>query len=496
MYLQVRALSVVSTNVRLMKRTTDADGGSGGRGPLETPSAVFSATDATGPVGAMRAMDAALSGLTEVSTCDATRVGGGQAVALLGGLDRARALADTATLKLVIELIDRGEAPGTGHGLVDWLSARCSAMPRSHAVDLVRIAVACAAERGVDRSAHAPVLDAVSSGAVSVRRGSMVMRALGRIRPVLDDATYAQDVALVLDAAARRETFTERDLTRITEKLVATAMSERDHEHRDQVSAVLRGVSESSLADGSVIRFLVDADPEGAGVIRAVMSSALAAPTPAPDGTPDRRTAAARRYDALITVLGRGMASPEGQPTTARTQLIVTVPFDLLAQAVRDGQAGQGAGAVRDGQAGQGAEAVRDGQAGQGAFGPGFTATGDMVSPATVRRLACDAQLIPAVLGGHGEILDLGRAQRLVTAGQRRALAHRDVHCSFTGCSVPAGWCDAHHIVHWANGGRSDLSNYALLCQRHHTHVHQNDLTATVDGSAPPGTAVRWRQRE
>ena len=107
-----------------------------------------------------------------------------------------------------------------------------------------------------------------------------------------------------------------------------------------------------------------------------------------------------------------------------------------------------------------------------------------------VRQLACEADIIPAVLGEAGEILDLGRAKRLVTPGQRRALAHRDGGCSFPGCHVPATWCDAHHVVHWAQGGRSDLGNYALLCPRHHSWVHQHDTTADVHA-----TGVRWRLR-
>jgi predicted restriction endonuclease len=56
----------------------------------------------------------------------------------------------------------------------------------------------------------------------------------------------------------------------------------------------------------------------------------------------------------------------------------------------------------------------------------------------------------------------------------------RDQCCTIPGCTVPATWCDAHHVVWWSRGGTSDLSNYALLCPRHHTWVHDNDLTATV----------------
>ena len=85
---------------------------------------------------------------------------------------------------------------------------------------------------------------------------------------------------------------------------------------------------------------------------------------------------------------------------------------------------------------------------------------------------ACDAGVIPVVLGGAGEVLDLGRAVRLFTAAQTRRLWLRDRHCTYPGCGMPPQWCDAHHLGHWADGGPSDLANAALLCERHHTIVH------------------------
>jgi hypothetical protein len=104
-----------------------------------------------------------------------------------------------------------------------------------------------------------------------------------------------------------------------------------------------------------------------------------------------------------------------------------------------------------------------------------------------VRRLACDAEIIPAVLGTPSEILDLGRATRLFTPTQTRALTLRDRHCTFPRCDIPAFWCDAHHITHWSDGGPTNLDNAALLCGRHHTIVHRDRLTAAV---TPNG--VRW----
>ncbi len=96
-------------------------------------------------------------------------------------------------------------------------------------------------------------------------------------------------------------------------------------------------------------------------------------------------------------------------------------------------------------------------------------------------RIACDAGIIPAVLGSRSEVLDLGRTRRLVTPGLLMALYLRDRGCTFPGCSRPPSWCDAHHCLHWCDGGPTDLTNLALLCPRHHTIVHQKGYTATVD---------------
>ena len=126
----------------------------------------------------------------------------------------------------------------------------------------------------------------------------------------------------------------------------------------------------------------------------------------------------------------------------------------------------------------------------------GSTQGGSLIAPETVRRLACDANVIPTVLGSRGEILDLGRSTRLATPGQLATLCLRDGGCSFPGCTTPAHWCDAHHLIHWADGGRSDLSNLALLCGRHHSVVHRDQLAGHVtQAGADTGAvaaAVTW----
>jgi hypothetical protein len=108
------------------------------------------------------------------------------------------------------------------------------------------------------------------------------------------------------------------------------------------------------------------------------------------------------------------------------------------------------------------------------------------MSAGEARRLACTAGIIPVVLGGASEVLDLGRKRRLFTPAQRRAMALRDVTCRADGCDIPAAWCEAHHAGSpWAAGGRTDLEDGALLCSFHHhrAHDHRYQTRRRSDGA-------------
>lgn len=103
-----------------------------------------------------------------------------------------------------------------------------------------------------------------------------------------------------------------------------------------------------------------------------------------------------------------------------------------------------------------------------GAAEAGVVGDGRGLSAGELRRICCDAELIPVVLGTASEVLDVGRAARLVTPAIRTALVVRDRGCVFPGCDAPAARCEAHHIVPWWAGGPTALSNLALLCHSHH----------------------------
>ena len=102
------------------------------------------------------------------------------------------------------------------------------------------------------------------------------------------------------------------------------------------------------------------------------------------------------------------------------------------------------------------------------------------ISPSSIRPLSCEAELIPTVLGTSGAILDMGRKARLFTPDQRRALIARDRGCAAPNCTIPAPWCDAHHVDPWNAGGSTAITNAVLLCSHHHHAVHAGLWTVTM----------------
>ncbi|MEV6965423.1 DUF222 domain-containing protein [Hamadaea sp. NPDC051192] len=164
-------------------------------------------------------------------------------------------------------------------------------------------------------------------------------------------------------------------------------------------------------------------------------------------GEPDLRSAGARRADALVEVCQRIMNGGELPDNGGeKPHLTVTLPWAAL----------------------------------QAKVGAGLLDTGDLLTPEAVRRLACDAMIIPAVLGGDGQVLDVGRARRLIDGPLRRALVLRDKGCAFPGCDRPPQWCHGHHIRSWADGGDTCLANSVLLCGFHHREIHHGHWEARM----------------
>ncbi len=138
-------------------------------------------------------------------------------------------------------------------------------------------------------------------------------------------------------------------------------------------------------------------------------------------------------------------------------------------------------------------------QLGERGVACGLTEDGRALTAATIRKMACDASIIPTVLGSNSEPLDIGRATRTIPVGIRRALTVRDGHCAFPGCDRPPRWADAHHIRHWADGGPTSLDNLVTLCGHHHDVIHHTGWTVTIEAGLPtfraPAIAGRSRGR-
>ncbi|MCD4524428.1 HNH endonuclease signature motif containing protein [Nocardioides sp. cx-173] len=118
--------------------------------------------------------------------------------------------------------------------------------------------------------------------------------------------------------------------------------------------------------------------------------------------------------------------------------------------------------------------------------------TGTRISPALARTLACQAGVIPAVLGTRSQVLDLGRKARFHTKAQRIALAVQHGGCYAQGCERPSAWCQAHHLTPWSKGGDTTVEDGVLLCRRHHTLAHHPNYSMTH----LPGGKVAFTKRE
>jgi hypothetical protein len=123
------------------------------------------------------------------------------------------------------------------------------------------------------------------------------------------------------------------------------------------------------------------------------------------------------------------------------------------------------------------------------------TSSGTFLTIDEIRRLACDANLTRVIFDPESRPLDVGRTKRLVTGPLRTAIWARDLRCVFTTCDRDANWCDVHHLVHWADGGETNVDNLVLLCRTHHVLVHEAGWTITGQPGAlhfyrPDGTEL------
>ncbi len=189
------------------------------------------------------------------------------------------------------------------------------------------------------------------------------------------------------------------------------------------------------------------------------------------DGERDPRPLEQRQVDTLKATMDAAAGNPDhpGVP-----HLTVTIDFNDLKASLAAAPAALG---------GTGTGATGGGAVGELVFG-------DNLSAGAVRLLACDAAVLPIVLGGDSQPLDVGTEQRFVNRYIRRALNKRDKGCVV--CKAPPWMCHAHHIIHWANGGPTSLQNLALLCAAHHRAVHNGQWAISITAAGVQVTRPSW----
>jgi hypothetical protein len=274
-------------------------------------------------------------------------------------------------------------------------------------------------------------------------RGEVAAMSVAKVSSALDEIERRAPERVASSAellATHAPHLVGRELAAVCRRLVDASdpdgVAPREEELRRR-----SGLDVMRTSDG-MLRWVVTMHPEAAGFLTTALD-ARTTPRRQPrfgggeiDPTEaDSRTLSQRRLDALVSIGRESLEHDPGRVAGTGVTMVVTVPLEVLRRGV-------GAAQI------EGVDAS--------------------ISAATARRLAASAAIIPAVLGGPSEPLDLGSAQRLFSPAQRRALAIRDGGCLWPGCGAPPGWCEVAHVVAWAWDGQTDLSNAALLCPHHH----------------------------
>ncbi|WP_281893065.1 HNH endonuclease signature motif containing protein, partial [Phytohabitans aurantiacus] len=294
-----------------------------------------------------------------------------------------------------------------------------------------------------------PALDtALSSGAINVEQAHIVAKTVHDLADENSaDVVDLAEKALIAEFADWEPAIFRKAAERILVHVAPEVADEADRraaERNEKRAQRTRAFTLTNNGDG---RFRVTGwlDAEAAAIVNAALD---------PLCKPDlERTPAQRRADALVEVCRLALRT-EQLPDNGgdRPQVAVTVPYDVVRKELGHGQLD----------------------------------SGERLSAEQVRRLACDAHILPIVLGGQGQILDVGQQRRLFTGPLRRALVVRDGGCAFPGCDRPPQWCDGHHIRHWTDGGDTALHNGVLLCGYHHRLIHRGEWEVRMADDGRP----------
>ncbi|MGB9375902.1 MAG: DUF222 domain-containing protein [Mycobacteriales bacterium] len=351
-----------------------------------------------------------------------------------------QAIMTSVELALVAEADRRNVGAGAATSTAGWLRGRL----RLHPGEANR-AVGLAAALRNDCAATGAAL---ATGRVSSHQAAVISEAIADLPPV-DAPTKARAEAFLIEQAAVLDPVL---LARAARALREALTTVPDSDQRLMRQHQRRELNRVVAADG-MVRWSGWLDPAADATVWAAIGP-LAAPRPASETGPDPRSAGQRRADALVDLARIGLASAELPASGGvRPTVTVTVALDALTAA---------------------------------SARPGLLPTGEALTAAAARRIACDSRVIPVVLGGAGQPLDVGRAMRTVPAGIHTALVVRDQACAFPACDRLAAWCEAHHIRHWASGGDTALHNLVLLCSEHHKAVHHNGWRVRIDDDGVP----------
>jgi hypothetical protein len=313
-----------------------------------------------------------------------------------------------------------------------------------------------AVAQAFQKRTNAPVKEAVESGRLPVGSAAAVVSEYEKLRPLLGELMQEPALATLIDLAVDGG---PRACRKVRPFILARYGAEGVLQDQQTLGRSFIRLSQPQDTGAGTFEYRLTLDVEGKAVLEAALGP-LSAPAPV-DGERDLRTSDRRRGDALLTLVRRAVAAGDEVGKTNKTTLVLTMDW----------------------------ESLRDGLGAATTLG-GLDA-GTHLAPETVRRLCCDGSVIPVVLGSSGEVLDQGRERRFFTGAQTKRLWLRDGGCTYPGCDAPPQWADAHHLVHWADLGPSNLGNAALLCDRHHTVVHKRRYAGRVVKDEH-GERVEW----
>jgi len=399
------------------------------------------------------------------------------------GLDviRVRLAGELAT-QSAAQLGADGIARRAGHASAASFLAELWQISGAEATRLCEVGVAVRPRRALDGSAlpaRYPTLGAaVESLTLGVEAAAVIVRELEQAAPYCSSDARAAGEKLLVEHAPGLSVRQVQGLAR----QVRDRLDEDGAEPRDAIRRQRRALKLIPQPDG-MVRLVWDMPPETAGLVRAGIDALVgeqlrAARDQVPSSLADTgvadvddRTMPQRRADAAEELLRHAIGCDRPGGDCPVVTVVVRMTLDQLLD-------GLGAAQIDgvDGLGGLGAAHIDGVDAG--------------ISATTARILAAEANLIPAVLGGAGEVLDLGRARRLFSPAQRQALAEQHGGCAFPGCGHPPGYTEAHHIRWWSNGGTTDLANGVPLCSFHHHRVHDDgweiDMRDRVPYFIPP----------